>query len=186
MPFPLCCPRAVFQGSARPPVRRDLQWSAGCWRVWSCSSPWCLLCSRRCPGEVEVSPCAEEQCSACPTPCYRGHGQCLATALPVGMSPRSCQGRGCSCGTQMPPLPGTFFLSLPQGVNLQASRAACRHVYRLEKHTEISDRKGVAVERQKGLGKRLSSLLSRSIGCCRCRLLAHHAWTPLPGPNAET
>lgn len=134
------------------PLRWDIQCSAGWWRAWSCSSPWCLLCSRRCPGEVEVSPRAQEQCSACPTLCHRGP----SAALPVGTSPRSCQGRGCSCSTQMP---GTFCLTLPQGANSQAPRAACRHVHCLEKHTEICDRKGVAVETRKGLGKRLSSLL---------------------------
>lgn len=44
---------------------------------------------------------------------------------------------------------GTFFLNLLQGVNFQASKPACC----VEKHTGICARTGVAVGREKRLGK---------------------------------
>lgn len=66
------------------------------------------------------------------------------------------------------PSPGTLFLSLPRGVDFQAPRTVCRRVYCWEKHGKIGDRRGVAVERQKGPGKRLGSPLSWSVRCCQC------------------
>lgn len=180
----LRCPRAVLWGSvgsARPPVGRDLQQNDGWWHVWSCSSPrhgWFAVVgvpARR--QSLEVSPRAAEKRSASPAPCYRGHRLRHTAALPAGHLRQGrhralAKGEAASAAPKRSrmPSPRTFFLNLPRGVIFQASRTACGHVYRLEKCTEIGDRRGVAVERQKGLGKRLSSLRSRSMGCRRCLL----------------
>lgn len=178
----LCCPGAMLwgsMGSAQPPVGRDLQQSNGWWRVWSCSSPrhgcFAVVGVPARQQSLEVLPHAAEKCSASPAPCYRGHGLRHATALPAGhlwwgRHRTLAKGEAASAAPKCSQMlsPGTFFLDLPWGMNFQASRTACRYIYCLQKRTEICDKRGVAVERQKGLGKRPGPLLSRSIRCSRC------------------
>lgn len=158
------CLGAVLWGS----VGQDLRQSDGWWRVWSCSSPrhgWFAVVGVPVRQQsLEASPCAAEKCSASPVPCYRGHRLRHAAALPAGHLWRGhhralAKGEAASAASKRSrmPLLATFFLALPRGVNFQAPRAARRHVYRLEKHRQICDRRGAAMERPKGLGKRQSS-----------------------------